>query len=164
VILDFLHRKLPGIPPATFSVVDARDVAEAMWLGRRKEVAVNATLPRHGTWRWGICFRSWSRSPKFLRRDGLCPCRFCTRWQPRMKSGLALTNGQRRSVLRPVRLMAQERERTRFNHEKSERELGIQFRPVEETLSETIRWYRQNGWLKTPPLREPPPHAAGQRT
>jgi dihydroflavonol-4-reductase len=60
--------------------------------------------------------------------------------------------------------MAQERDRTRFNHEKSERELGIQFRPVEETLSETIRWYRQNGWLKTPPLRERPPHAAGQRT
>ena len=41
VILDFLHRRLPGIPPATFSVVDARDVAEAMWLaaqrGRRGE-------------------------------------------------------------------------------------------------------------------------------
>ena len=53
VILDFLHRRLPGIPPATFPVVDARDVTEAMWLGRRKEVAVNATLPRHGTWRWG---------------------------------------------------------------------------------------------------------------
>jgi hypothetical protein len=39
VILDFLNRRLPGVPPATSSVVDARDVAEAMWLaavyGRR---------------------------------------------------------------------------------------------------------------------------------
>jgi hypothetical protein len=41
VILDFLSRRLPRAPPATFSVVDARDVAEAMWLaalhGRRGE-------------------------------------------------------------------------------------------------------------------------------
>jgi nucleoside-diphosphate-sugar epimerase len=41
MILDFLYRKLPGIPPATFSMVEAREVAEAMWLaaqrGRRGE-------------------------------------------------------------------------------------------------------------------------------
>ena len=67
VILDFLYRKLPGIPPATFSMVDARGVAEAMWLAAR--------------------------------------------------------------------------------------DLGIPFRPVEETLSDTIRWYQQNGWLKTPELK-----------
>ena len=29
LILDFLHSKLPGIPPAEFTVVDTRDVAEA---------------------------------------------------------------------------------------------------------------------------------------
>lgn len=41
LVLDFLGRKLPGIAPATFSVVDARDVAEAMFIaaisGRRGE-------------------------------------------------------------------------------------------------------------------------------
>src|SRR6516164_3721347 len=41
VILDYLGGKLPGIPQATFSVVDARDVAEAHWRaasrGRRGE-------------------------------------------------------------------------------------------------------------------------------
>ena len=41
MILDFVNRKLPGIPPPTFPLVDARDVAEAMWLaalhGRRGE-------------------------------------------------------------------------------------------------------------------------------
>jgi dihydroflavonol-4-reductase len=60
--------------------------------------------------------------------------------------------------------MGQERERTRFNHEKSERELGIRFRPVEETLSDTIHWYQQNSWLKTPELKKVPLRAAGQRT
>jgi dihydroflavonol-4-reductase len=66
--------------------------------------------------------------------------------------------------LATVQLMGQERERTRFNREKSERELGIQFRPVEETLSDTVRWYQQNGWLKTPELKKIPLRAAGQRT
>lgn len=36
IILDFVHRQMPGIPPATFSVVDARDVAEAHWLASEK--------------------------------------------------------------------------------------------------------------------------------
>lgn len=58
--------------------------------------------------------------------------------------------------LATVRLMAQERDRTHFNHEKSERELGIRFRPVEETLGDTIGWYRQNGWLETPAGKENP--------
>jgi dihydroflavonol-4-reductase len=66
--------------------------------------------------------------------------------------------------LAAVRLMGQERDRTRFNQEKSERELGIQFRPVEQTLSETIRWYQQNGWLKTPELKKVPLLVAGQRS
>lgn len=60
--------------------------------------------------------------------------------------------------------MGQERERTRFNHEKSEREPGIQFRPVEETLDDTLRWYQQNSWLKTPELNKIPLRARGQRT
>jgi hypothetical protein len=66
--------------------------------------------------------------------------------------------------LATVPLMGQERERARFNHEKSERELRIQFRPVEETLSDTIHWYQQNSWLKTPELNKVPLRAAGQRT
>ena len=40
-VLDFLKRKMPGIPPGSFSVVDARDVAEAAILaaenGKRGE-------------------------------------------------------------------------------------------------------------------------------
>lgn len=40
--------------------------------------------------------------------------------------------------------MAAERERTRFDHTKSERELGIRFRPVEETFRDVVSWYRDN--------------------
>ena len=40
--------------------------------------------------------------------------------------------------LEVVRLMAAERDRTRFDHSKSERELGIRFRPVEDTFKDDI--------------------------
>jgi hypothetical protein len=41
--------------------------------------------------------------------------------------------------------------RTRFDHTKSERELGVTFRPVEQTLADEVQWYRDNGWLRQAP-------------
>jgi hypothetical protein len=49
-----------------------------------------------------------------------------------------------------VRLLTRETGRTEFNHEKSQRELGLVFRSVEETLRDEIAWYRANGWLPEP--------------
>ncbi len=46
-----------------------------------------------------------------------------------------------------VKLIEQEFDRTRFDHTKSETELGCRFRPVTETLNDVIRWYWQNGFL-----------------
>ncbi|WP_051955853.1 hypothetical protein [Beijerinckia mobilis] len=49
--LDYVQRKLPGIPPATFAFVDTRDVAKAQILalrnGRRGEHSLSAE--RHMT-------------------------------------------------------------------------------------------------------------------
>jgi len=53
--------------------------------------------------------------------------------------------------------MVRERDRTHFDHGKSERALGIRFRPVEETPQDTVAWYRENGWLKDEERREPVP-------
>lgn len=67
VILDFLNRRLPGVPPATSSVVDARDVAEAMWLaavyGRRLS---GARAPR-----WSVPTQLlWSRRSERQMKSG----------------------------------------------------------------------------------------------
>jgi dihydroflavonol-4-reductase len=43
-----------------------------------------------------------------------------------------------------VRLMVKEANRSHFNHTKSERELGLTFRPVEQTLKDTVAWLRNN--------------------
>jgi hypothetical protein len=42
---------------ATFSIVDARDVPEAMWLAAQKDSEVNATSPRGRHMSMGIQFR-----------------------------------------------------------------------------------------------------------
>jgi dihydroflavonol-4-reductase len=49
--------------------------------------------------------------------------------------------------LSTVRLMAQEDGRTTFDHSRRELELGLHFRPVEETLRDEVAWYREHGWL-----------------
>ena len=150
VILDFVNRKLPGIPPATFSVVDARDVAEAMWLaaskGRRGERYLAAG--RH---------TEMGELARILENLTGIPA-------PRQKVPMALlfalasaSELWARVSGKPVlmslanaRLMQGERDRTHFNNAKSERELGIRFRPIEDSLKDTIDWYQENGWIPKP--------------
>ena len=48
--------------------------------------------------------------------------------------------------LSAVRLMAEARGRIKFDSTKAERELGVRFRPIADTLRDTANWYRQNGW------------------
>jgi dihydroflavonol-4-reductase len=43
--------------------------------------------------------------------------------------------------------MANENEKSRFNPAKSKEQLGLEFRPVEETLRDEVSWYRGNGYL-----------------
>jgi|SRR5208283_5313045 len=164
VILDYLHRKLPGIPPATFSVVDARDVAEAMWLaaqkGRRGEryLAAGRHMPM------GDLFQKLEQISGIVAPRWNVPLPVLYVMAAANEIWAGIIKRPALISLATVRLMGQERERTHFNPEKSERELGIQFRPVEQTLSDTMRWYQQDGWLKTPALKNKSLHAAGQRT
>ena len=164
VILDFLHRKLPGIPPATFSVVDARDVAEAMWLAAQKGQRGERYLAAGRHMSMGDLFQKLQQVSGIPAPRWNVPLPVLYAMSAGNEVWAAITKRPALISLATVRLMGQERERTRFNHEKSERELGVQFRAVEETLSDTIRWYQENGWLETPELRNIAFDAAGQRT
>jgi NAD(P)-dependent dehydrogenase (short-subunit alcohol dehydrogenase family) len=54
------------------------------------------------------------------------------------------------ALLASVQFLARENERTRFNHAKTERELGVRFRPFDETLADVVSWYRDHGDLPRP--------------
>lgn len=146
-VIDVALERLPGVPPGSFSVVDARDVARAMILadekGRRGERYLAAG--RHMT--------MTDLLPLIARATGVEPPR------RRIPSWLlhVLAAGHEiyaRASGRPVllswamaRTIANENDRSRYDPSKSERELGLWFRPVEETLRDEVAWFRAEGLL-----------------
>jgi dihydroflavonol-4-reductase len=147
VALDTVLGKLPGLVPGSFSVVDARDVAEAeiaaaehgrsgeRYLAAGRHMTMRELVPLIGR---VACVTTPSRPvplPMLYLIAGLQEAYARISGNPVLLS------------LATVRLMAREADRTHFSHAKSERELGLKFRPVEETVADTIAWYRANGWL-----------------
>ena len=156
LVMDFVRHKLPGRIPGSFSVVDARDVAQhevaALERGRSGERYLAAG--RHMTMD--------DLFPLLAEVSGVAaPTR---RIPLAMLRALAAGNelyagmfGKPVQVSRAsVKLLAQEADRSHFDHSKSERELGCTFRPAAQTLADTVAWYRANGIL---PARAP---AAGR--
>jgi dihydroflavonol-4-reductase len=143
--IDFLHRRLPGVPPATMSFVDARDVAAAEIAaaarGRRGERYLAA----------GRCMTLGELFPVIESESGVkAPTRPLP--LPLMYAVAAVQELLARTTGKPallswaaVRSLHREAGRTRFNHGKSERELGVQFRPVAETVRDTVAWLRAQG-------------------
>jgi nucleoside-diphosphate-sugar epimerase len=164
VILDFLERKLPGVPPATFSVVDARDVAEAMWLaaakGRRGERYLAAG--RHMT--MAELFQALERLSGVAIPKLAVPIPLLYALGAVNEFWARLSGRPALISLATARLMIHERDRTHFNHRKSEQQLGVRFRPVEETLRDTIAWYRENRWLQGKAKQTDALRAAGEST
>ena len=147
LVIDFVRRKLPGRIPGSFSVVDARDVAQhqaaALECGRSGERYLAAG--RHMTMD--------DLFPLLARASGVtAPTRRIPLAMLRaLAAGYELyggITGKPAPVSRAsVKLLAQEAGRSHYDHAKSERELGCTFRPTEETLADTIAWYRANGDL-----------------
>lgn len=162
IVLDYAKRRLPGIPPGGFSVVDARDVALAEIAaadeGRRGELYLAAGRPM-------------TMSELVRRLESVTGVK-----APRWKVPLAMLYAMgaleelaQRLFGRPallslaaVRLIAKEDGRNRFNAEKSARELGLSFRPFDETLADVVDWYRRNGWLEAPVAPSAPPQLRGK--
>lgn len=146
-LIDFMHGKLPGVLPGTFSVVDARDVAQhvlaALERGRSGERYLAAGVHMD----MGSIFKALSQVSGLPAPERKVPLAV-------LRVIAALYELQHLITGKPVlisnstiKLMAGERDRTHFSHEKSAKELGCRFRPVEQTLADTLNWYRANGYL-----------------
>lgn len=146
-VIDFVNGKLPGIVPGSVAFVDARDVALAQAAaaerGRRGELYLAAG--RHMT-----------MVDLFAALERVSGIRAPTRRIPVPMLWAVAGVGEllARALGKPallslatVRIMLQEADRSRFSDGKSRRELGLTFRPVEETLADEIAWFRANGML-----------------
>lgn len=141
---DVIHGKLPGLVSGSFSVVDARDVALAMILASER----------------GKCGERYLAAGRHMSMHELVPLlgniagvKTPTRTLPlpllylvaTLQEAYARISGKPVLLsMATVRLMVKEANRSHFNHTKSERELGLTFRPVEQTLKDTVSWLRNN--------------------
>lgn len=150
MVLDFLQQKLPGVIPGSFSIVDARDVAacqlSAALRGRRGERYLAAG--RHCTMAdLATLLEQVSGVPAPRRRIPL----FALRALGLASEGIARLTGKPALLSwATVKLLASEQDRSHFNHRKSIAELGLELRPLTETLRDEIDWYRQHDWLSVP--------------
>jgi dihydroflavonol-4-reductase len=154
LVLDIAARKLPGIVDSAFSVVDARDVAlaqiAALERGRRGERYLAAG-----------CFMTMAEIVPLIGRIVGVPTPTRKLPTPVLFAIAFAMEGFARLTGRPVLLslatarnVASEGRRTRFDHSKTERELGIRFRPVEETIADEVAWFRETGAIASSPTRQ----------
>ena len=148
LVLDVVRGKIPGIPPGAFSLVDARDVAAAHVSaadnGRRGEryiatgtpVSMRELIPSIG--RAANVTTPTRRVPFAL----LFVIAFIQEAVARLFGKPALLS------LAAVRLMRSEGDaNVNYDISKSARELGYSIRPLEQTVADTVAWYRKRGEL-----------------
>jgi dihydroflavonol-4-reductase len=144
---DVVLGKLPGLVPGSFSVVDARDVAQAhiaaAMRGRRAERYLAAG--RHMTMRELVPVLGRIADVKTPTRDLPLPLLYAL---AAVQEIYARISGRPILLsLATVRLMVKEAGRSHFDHAKSECELALKFRPVEQTVADTVAWYRSHRWF-----------------
>ena len=144
---DVALGKLPGLVPGSFSVVDARDVAQAhiaaATRGQRGERYLAAG--RHMTMRQLVPLLGKIANVKTPTRE--LPLALLYALAAVQELYARVTGRPILLSLATVRLMVKEAGRTHFNHAKSERELALNFRPFEQTVADTVGWYRSQHWF-----------------
>jgi dihydroflavonol-4-reductase len=144
MVLDFVARKLPAIPEGGTNMVDARDVAQAMWTGAQRA--------RHGS-RFIVAGEFRTVEQVLRELEALTRIR-----GPKLKLPFPLMLGAAwldelrvnmlggklmipREGLRTLRL------RPNASSARARRELNVTFRPFTQTLADTLAWYRRLGFI-----------------
>lgn len=147
LLLDTVRGKLPGLVPGSFSLVDARDVASALLAAAERGRSGERYLAagRHMTMAELIPLIGQIADVPTPRRKLPVALLYLIAGIQELIAGLS----DKPALLSfaTVRLMLKEAGRSHFNPLKSQRELGLVFRPLELTLRDTLAWYRAHEWL-----------------
>lgn len=142
--LDFLQRKLPGIPPATFAFVDARDVARAAILALKKGRRGEHYLAAGQHTSMAELMKRYEQVTGIKAPQIKIP--IIALWSIALIQELfsKILNKPALLSLATLQQMRNEYERSRFDHSKSEHELGLSFRSIEETIADEVTWYQEH--------------------
>jgi nucleoside-diphosphate-sugar epimerase len=145
VFLDVAHGELPAAPRAGYYMVDARDVAGACIRAATDGRALRRYIVAGVRWTMAeVCAQIartvGARVPRTLPARATLPLAALLELQAKLRRRPpAATRLQARILL--------ERDRVRLSSARAEHELGVSFRPLEETLAEEAAWYREQGML-----------------
>lgn len=142
LVLNFLGGKLPGSFASGIDVVDARDVALAM---------IQASIAEAGGERYIVSAHYTSLEELFRVLEKVSgvkgpsgrfplPMVYMSAWFNERIA--AIRNRETDLSVEELRVMT---EMKRMSGAKTVRELGLAYRPLEETLRDTVEWYRNKG-------------------
>lgn len=146
LVLDFLEQKLPGAPNASLAVADARDVA--LTLFRAAEVLeADPEQWRGERFIAGGPYTSFRTLADTLEAETgvAAPKRTLPIWLMRLVAVFEETKGRLRDTdplltRRSVRTLAAG---APLDNSKAEEILGVRFRPLAQTLRDTVAYYRE---------------------
>ncbi|MDX1994611.1 MAG: SDR family oxidoreductase [bacterium] len=140
IVLDLMDRKLPGIPPGGNTVADARDVAQGMInaveRGRSGErYIIGGRYYDMGTIAKTVEKVSGVPAPKFH-----FPYPILLAFARLSETMARLRGTETLITVEGVKTLA---DPIKVSSAKAERELGVTFRPLEDTLRDEVAWFRQ---------------------
>lgn len=151
LIMDFTAKKIPGIIEAGISLVDAREVAQAM-------INAVATAKNGDRFIIGGKYATFETLMKTLQKVTGVPAPKSRIPYP-MAMVIAIMSELMAFFTRKEPLVTRVNIRTlnakiELSSAKAERELGISFRNLEESLQDSVNWYSQNGYINLSNTRE----------
>ncbi|NTX34364.1 SDR family oxidoreductase [Myxococcus sp. CA033] len=151
-VLDFLAGKMPALLDGGSSLVDARDVAEATVVAAQKGRAgerylVGGEFVDLVTLSQALERVTGVKGPRRTLPHGLAVVLGALG-----QTWARLTGGQTSLTVEGVRVM---HAKLSVDSTKARRELGASFRPLDETLRDTVAWLREHT-LKAAPVLEKP--------
>ena len=145
-VLDYMNNKLPGVPDAALSFVDARDVAQVALAAAERGKSGQRYLAAPHPIKMRDLFQAMERVS-----GKKAPVRTLPSWLLLGIAGVQevysrITGKPVLLSLAAVRVMRSDYGR-QFSSEKVRREFDLTFRSVEETLADELGWFRENGYL-----------------
>lgn len=166
-VLDFLHQRLPGILPGNFSVVDVRDVATAMIAAAQFARNKERYLVAGRTVSFAELMAQLSRITGLPQPQRRLPMPVLYAMAVCSEAFARLIGQPAPLTLASVRQIAHESERSSFVSDKAVAELGILFRPLQDTLADVVAWYQDAGWVENQSMERDQQlgvHADGSRS
>lgn len=139
LIQNFMSRKIPAIPPGILHFVDARDVAQAMINGVERGKSGERYIVSGEQATMAEVFTLLEKVSGVTAPKAKMPVPFALAFAWFSETGAKITGGKPVATLEAIRVLQM---RWKMSAAKAERELGVSFRPLEESFRDSVNWYR----------------------